>query len=52
MPGLAAILRARPDRAARFYARFGITHKLFVDGVPGLLELDFWEGVHGQNGFK
>ncbi|MGC2289053.1 MAG: hypothetical protein WA688_04270, partial [Thermoplasmata archaeon] len=33
MPGLAAILRARPDRAARFYARFGITDRQFSEGV-------------------
>lgn len=34
MPGLAATLRARPDRAARFYARFGITVEQFQDGFP------------------
>ena len=34
MPGLAAILRERPDRAARFYARFGITEEQFSQGVP------------------
>jgi hypothetical protein len=33
MPGLAAILRERPDRAARFYARFGITEEMFRCGV-------------------
>ena len=34
MPGLAAILRERPDRAARFYARFGISEAMFRFGVP------------------
>jgi hypothetical protein len=34
MPGLAAILRERPDRAARFYARFGITEAQLAHGVP------------------
>ncbi len=33
MPGLAAILRERPDRAARFYARFAITEEGFLQGV-------------------
>jgi hypothetical protein len=33
MPGLTAILRERPDRAARFYARFGITEGMFQEGV-------------------
>jgi len=33
MPGLAATLRERPDRAARFYARFGITETQFRQGV-------------------
>jgi hypothetical protein len=39
MPGLAAILRERPDRAARFYARFGITESQFRTGVPALEKL-------------
>jgi hypothetical protein len=41
MPGLAAVLRARPDRAARFYARFGITEGQFMRGVPdeGVMDL-------------
>jgi hypothetical protein len=34
MPGLAAILRERPDRMARFCARFGITESHFTNGVP------------------
>jgi hypothetical protein len=34
MPDLAAMLRERPDRAARFYARFGITEGQFRQGVP------------------
>jgi hypothetical protein len=34
MPGLAAILGERPDRAARFYARFGISEGQFRQGVP------------------
>ncbi len=34
MPGLAAILRERPDRAARFFARFGISETQFNLGVP------------------
>jgi hypothetical protein len=33
-PGLAAILRERPDRAARFYARFEVTERMFLLGVP------------------
>ena len=33
MPGLAAILRERLDRAARFYVRFGITEETFRCGV-------------------
>ena len=33
MPGLAAILRERPDRAARFYARFGVSEAFFGHGV-------------------
>jgi hypothetical protein len=33
MPGLAAILRERPDRAARLYERFGITEEMFRCGV-------------------
>jgi len=34
MPGLAATLRERPDRAARFYARFGVTEEMFRQGIP------------------
>ena len=33
MPGLAAVLRERPDRAARFYARFAVTEGQFRQGV-------------------
>ena len=40
--------RSRPDRAARFYARFGITEAQFKSGVPGFPEPDFWEGVPGR----
>jgi len=36
MPGLAAILRERPDKAARFYARFGITESQLKAGAPAL----------------
>ena len=50
MPGLDAILRERPDRSARFYARFGITEATFRYGVPGFPEPDFWEGVPGWRG--
>jgi hypothetical protein len=39
MPGLAAILRERPERAARFYARFGIKEEQFRSGVPIGLDL-------------
>ena len=52
MPGLDAILRERPDRSARFYARFGITEGQFRLGVPGSPELDFWVGVHGRRGLS
>ena len=48
MPGLAAILRERPERAARF----GITEATFRYGVPGFPEHDFWEGVPVRVGFK
>ena len=44
--------RSRPDRAARFYARFGITEAQFKSGVPGFLAPDFWEGVPGRVAFK
>ena len=36
MPGLDALLRERPDRAARSYARFGITERDFRLGVSNL----------------
>jgi hypothetical protein len=34
-PGLAEILAIDWERAARFYARFGITEAMFRSGVPG-----------------
>ncbi len=39
MPGLAAMLRERPDRATRFYARFGITEGQFREGVRSDLSM-------------
>ncbi len=45
MPGLDAMLRERPDRAARFCARFAITEAQFRHGVPGSPEPEFWEEV-------
>jgi hypothetical protein len=34
IPGLAEILENDRQKAARFYARFGITEKMFREGVP------------------
>ncbi len=39
MPGLAAMLRERPDRTTRFYARFGITEGQFREGVRSDLSM-------------
>jgi hypothetical protein len=40
--GLDETLATDGWKAAGFYARFGITEGQFRDGVPDLLESDFW----------